>query len=79
MQYALIFNTTEEMENALKKINNPHPSREQQKLPPKQKDKQVQEDLPQCSVEGCEQQVSYPTHTLCYDHWKEQQNKIEEA
>jgi len=75
-KFALIFETEEEMEKALKKINNPTLGKDQQKLPPK---KQVQE-LPKCEV--CQKPLENPTHTLCLEHFKEKmqrQREIEEA
>jgi len=32
-----------------------------------------------CSVPGCGVTLSNPNHTLCYDHWKEANKRIEEA
>jgi len=58
-------------------------NKDQQKLPPKKNDAGGEEQGPspprKCSVKGCEVTLSNPNHTLCYDHWKEANKRIEEA
>jgi len=51
-------------------------NKDQQKLSPR-KDANPETSPNKCSV--CGEPLTNPTHTLCYTHWKEKQEEIENA